>query len=153
MPGPFQANHSLLPLLQTQVALLDDLISLGNQQLQAIELGRMSELLSLLAEKQPLLTQLSDTANQLRYCGDPSAANSTMLPEDREVCRKQKAVASERFDELLTLEKQCESALCSSRDQIARRLEASAHSMNAATAYQGNQLQVSQGGRLDLSSS
>jgi len=153
MPSPTQANHSLLPILQHQIGLLDQLISLGHQQLQAIELGRMSELLSLLSEKQPLLTHLSDTAHQLRLCGDHAAENSTMPPGDRVACREHKALAAERFDELFALEKQCETALCSSRDQIARRLEASAHSMNAATAYQGDQLRGTQGGRLDLSSS
>lgn len=154
MIDPANRSATLLELLQWQVSLLDRLIEVGERQFQIIQEERMSELLSLLSEKQPLLTQLGDTANQIRslneqplaYQGDGNADQSAIL------CRQLKDVAQRRFEHLFELEQKCESRLCVSRDQIAERLAMSSHSMTAIDAYQKATALPDKGPRLDLAS-
>ncbi len=145
-------EQSLLGILSSQIGVLNRLIEIGQVQMRAIEHGRMSELLSLLSDKQPLLADLGDLADRIRRL----AANpSTASPDDDvdvHTCRQLKADAKDRFEQLFELERRSEALLRTSRDQIARRLEASSHSMAAISAYQGGSTKQTQGGRLDLSS-
>ncbi len=53
----FTANE-FLELLHQQAELLDRLIAAGTQQSQAIAANRMSELIAILAQKQPQLERL-----------------------------------------------------------------------------------------------
>jgi len=145
-------DQALPEILSSQIGLLDQLIEIGQVQIQAIEHGRMSELLSLLSDKQPLLTDLGDVAHRIRKL---NARQSTALHEDDvcvQMCRQLKADAKNRFELLFELEQRSEALLCTNRDQIAKRLEASSHSMTAISAYQGGATGQTQGGRLDLSS-
>ncbi len=152
MIQPVHESENLLDLLTSQVALLDKLIELGQIQILAIENGRMSELLSLLSDKQPLLGDLGDAAQRIRnLIGNPQ---STAPDNDADAkrCRQLKDQAKQRFELLFDLEQKSETLLCTSRDQIAKRLEASSHSMTAISAYQSGSAVQTQGGRLDLSS-
>jgi hypothetical protein len=145
-------SDSLLELLTLQVGLLDQLIEMGQAQMSAIENGRMSELLSLLSDKQPFLVDLADAAQRLRHLNasrTPTAVRSDCYYQR---CRQLKEQAKQQFDTLFELEQNAESLLSKSRDQIARRLEESSHSMTAIPAYQRESAMHSQGGRLDLSS-
>lgn len=145
-------DESLLEILSSQIVMLDRLIEIGQVQMQAIEHGRMSELLSLLSDKQPLLADLGEVANRIRKL----AANPSTAPPDADgdvqSCRRLKADAKDRFAQLFELEQRSEALLCTSRDQIAKRLEASSHSMTAISAYQSGSAGQTHGGRLDLSS-
>jgi len=144
-------GESLLEILSSQIGLLDQLIEIGQVQIQAIEHGRMSELLSLLSDKQPLLGDLGDVARRIR---DLTADHSISVQDEgyAQRCRQLKASARGRFEQLFELEQRSEALLCTSRDQIAKRLEASSHSMTAISAYQSGYTAETQGGRLDLSS-
>lgn len=145
-------GEGLRETLTSQIELLDRLIELGNVQIEAIENSRMSELLSLLSDKQPLLVELGEVAEKIRgFNADPF---SRVHEDDahRESCRKLKEEARTRFESLFQLEQKAEAMLSVSRDQIAKRLEASSNSMAAISAYQGGSAAHTQGGRLDLSS-
>jgi len=146
--------ETLFELLQWQVSLLDRLIEIGERQLQTIQGERMSELLSLLSEKQPLLTQLGEAANQIRSFREQpiSHQGNRVGHESASRCRQLKEEAQKRFELLFELEHQCESRLCVSRDQIAERLAASSHCMTAIDAYQKATASPAQGARLDLAS-
>lgn len=145
-------DESLLEILSSQIGLLDQLIEIGKVQIQAIEHGRMSELLSLLSDKQPLLADLGDVAHRIRKLTANQSTASQDDDGDVQTCRQLKANAKDRFEQLFELEQRSEALLCTSRDQIAKRLEVSSHSMTAISAYQGDATRQTQGGRLDLSS-
>jgi len=149
---PMHGSDNLADLLHSQVDLLDRLIEIGQVQIQAIENERMSELLSLLSDKQPLLNELGDTAERIRNLNDNSSANCGDDDLYIQRCRLLKDDATQRFEQLFDLERESETLLCKSRDQISQRLEASSHSMTAISAYQSGSVIQSQGGRLDLSS-
>jgi flagellar biosynthesis/type III secretory pathway chaperone len=152
MIQPLHGSENLPELLKLQIGLLDQLIELGLGQIQAIENERMSELLALLSDKQPLLSDLSEMAQRIRNLND----DPDSIPIDDELyaqrCRQLKGYAKQRFELLFDLEQKSESLLCTSRDQIAKRLEASSHSMTAISAYQNDFSERTQGARLDLSS-
>lgn len=152
MIQPLNGNANLLELLKLQIGLLDQLIELGHGQIQAIESERMSELLALLSDKQPLLSDLGEMAQRIRNLNDDP--DSIVIDDElyAQRCRQLKGYAQQRFEFLFDLEQKSESLLCTSRDQIAKRLEASSHSMTAISAYQNDFSERTQGGRLDLSS-
>ncbi len=151
MIQPPHGSENLWELLNTQIGLLDQLIEMGQVQINAIENGRMSELLSLLSDKQPLLADLGDSAERIRNLTGNSSSTAC---DDADVqrCRQLKDQAKQRFELLFDLEQKSETLLCTSRDQIAKRLEASSHSMTAISAYQNGSAMQSPGGCLDLSS-
>ncbi len=145
----------LLEQLSRQLRLLDDLLALGNQQSAAIAQGRMSELMALLAEKQPLLAQLSENAGTLRELSDQLVREHAADDPYRVRCRQQKQLVDQAYAQLLEQEQHAEQQLTTSRDQVAERLAASTGSLQAATAYQRMAPQPGDsgaGGRLDLSS-
>lgn len=144
----------LLPdLLDAQAQLLACLIDLGHQQVEAIQNGRMNELLSILSRKQQFLDALAANALRLGPISNQLELGDALTPPQRAGSREKHALATARFDELFELEKHCEQLLCDSRTQIAGRLEQTVHSMNVAKAYRRESLPPTQGGRLDLSSS
>ncbi|HBJ34456.1 MAG TPA: hypothetical protein DDZ51_06765 [Planctomycetaceae bacterium] len=152
MIQPANTNENLLDLLQLQVGLLDQLLEIGQVQLHAIENGRMSELLSLLSDKQPLLADLGDTADRIRHLTSNPPATTGDDDAYLQRCRQFKEIAKGQFETLFELEQKSESMLSTSRDEIAQRLEASSHSMTAISAYQRGSATQTQGARLDLSS-
>lgn len=145
-------SDNLLDLLTSQIDLLDRLIEIGQIQIQAIENERMSELLSLLSDKQPLVNDLGDTARRIHSLHDNPSDNSVDDAVHVQQCRLMKDNAAQRFELLFDLEQKSEALLCKSRDQISQRLEASSHSMTAISAYQSGSAPQTPGGRLDLSS-
>jgi hypothetical protein len=153
-----QPNESMLTLLTRQNDLLDGLLELGRRQLDAIENSRMSELLGLLAEKQPLVDELSELAIGLKTIRVNESTPTRSIDGDKSIhgdkaeCRNLSTLASSKFDELFTLERQCETLLCDRRDQIGTRLQATNNSRSAANAYRHIPPTTSLGGQLDLSS-
>jgi flagellar biosynthesis/type III secretory pathway chaperone len=146
------SSDSLLQLLTFQLGLLDQLIEIGHAQIGAIENGRMSELFSLLSEKQPLIAELGDTSQRIRDLNRDGMSSASENDASIQQCRRLKEQAQQHFNRLFELEKKSEILLTKSRDQIARRLEESSHSMTAISAYQSGSAFQSQGGQLDLSS-
>lgn len=146
------AQDDLAEMLATQVDLLDQLLAIGHTQLQAIEQGRMSELLALLSDKQPLLADLNDVAHRLRKAYDSLQPGTTDSGVDLQRLGGLKNQVQQRFESLMELEGKSEAMLCGTRDEIAKRLESSAHSMTAISAYQRAASLPSQGTSLDLSS-
>lgn len=152
MKHPPQPNERMLTLLTRQNDLLDRLLALGRRQLDAIENSRMSELLGLLAEKQPLVDQLSELAIGLKTIRENESSAAGSVDGDKAECRKLSNIANTSFEELFKLEKQCETLLCDRRDQIGTRLQATSNSLSAANAYRNIPPTTSLGGQLDLSS-
>lgn len=151
MIQPTYGSDNLPELLKWQFDLLGQLIEIGQTQIEAIEDGRMSELLALLSDKQPLVADLGNVANRIRNLND-NPSQSVINDTHVQRCRQLKDQTKQRFVLLFELEQKSETLLCTSRDQIAKRLEASLHSMTAISAYQSGSAVQTQGGRLDLSS-
>lgn len=123
-------------LLCEQTELLAQLIESGHQQQQAIEANRMSELVAILAQKQPRLERLGAICQQLQ--GQRQQTEHTWFwpdPDRRQQCRMMRDQASQSFERLIELEQTCELALSQSRDQIQQRLHQVESGRHAASAY------------------
>ena len=144
--------ETLFELLCEQVQLLDLLIESGLQQQQAIEANRMSELVAILAQKQPHLERLGDIRQtlQTQQC---DIEQSGFWPDTtrRSQCRTMREQASSRFEQLIRLEQTCEQALAQSRDQIQARLQTVDSGRHAVSAYQ-SQASAAKPPRFDFSS-
>ncbi|MGV3484042.1 MAG: flagellar export chaperone FlgN [Planctomycetaceae bacterium] len=128
---------SLVDLLDEQGQLLDRLIESGDQQQQAIVANRMSELVAILAQKQPHLERLGEIRQELQRRrpeieGDGFWRDAAV----RNRCRSMQQRAAELFARLIELEGNCEHALVQSRDQIQQRLQTVDTGRHAASAYQ-----------------
>jgi len=129
--------NDLVELLREQSVLLEQLIEFGKQQREAIDNNRMSELLAILAHKQPQLDRLGNLREQLH--------NVRALIESeffwqkastRRDCQIMRDQAARLFETLIEFENGCEVALAESRNQIRHRLENIESGRAAANAYE-----------------
>jgi flagellar biosynthesis/type III secretory pathway chaperone len=134
---PFHSAAQFTELLNQQFELLENLIAYGEQQRTAIQESRMSELIAILAQKQPLLDRLGTIRQVLHDHQSVVEASSFWINEDaRRDAQELRARAATAFETLIELERQCEVALSESRDQIRHRMESLDSGRAAANAYQ-----------------
>ena len=139
-------------LLQHQVELLSELIQFGGEQQDAIEAGRVSELLSVLARKQPFLEQLGHVRQQLQDWREEIESGHFWSDTQCQIrCQHLRDRAAVAFKTLIESEQACETALTASRDQIQIRLQHVDSGRNAANAYQ-SQATAPPTSRVDFSS-
>lgn len=142
----------LAELLHEQSLLLEQLIEFGIQQREAIENNRMSELLAILAQKQPMLDRLGKIREQLHDVRDLIESNSFWQNSSiRSGCQIMRDQASRLFETLIEFENGCEVALAESRNQIRHRLDNLDSGRAAANAYQ-SQATATPSPRIDFSS-
>jgi FlgN protein len=129
--------HQFVELLSQQTELLDRLIESGRQQQLAIDASRMSELIAILAEKQPHLEQLGQIREQLHE-RRADIERSDFWPDSdvRQLGQTLRDRAAQAFQTLIDLEQDCEKSLSRSRDQIQLRLQSVESGRVAASAYQ-----------------
>jgi flagellar biosynthesis/type III secretory pathway chaperone len=139
-------------LLREQGDLLGELLRIGGEQREAIEAGRVSELLSILARKQPSLERLGQI-RQLLQDWRETVEETDFWPDSqlRVGCQQLRDQSASAFKALIEQEQACEAALMTSRDQIQIRLERVDSGRTAANAYQ-NQATTPSGSRVDFSS-
>jgi hypothetical protein len=139
-------------LLREQVDVLAELLHMGGEQLEAIDAGRVSELLAVLARKQPHLERLGQIRQLLQDWRETiEEANFWPNAEQRACCQRLREQAASAFKTLIEREQACETALTASRDQIQIRLQRVDSGRTAANAYQTHATAPS-GSRIDLSS-
>jgi flagellar biosynthesis/type III secretory pathway chaperone len=124
-------------LLREQIELLDRLIDIGEQQKQAIETGRMSELIAILGQKQPDLDRLADIQRMFSH-HKTDIENADFWPESsqRQLCQGLREQSAAAFEVLIQLEQDGELAVTQSRDQIQLRLQNIESSRAVASAYE-----------------
>ena len=144
----------LATLVDAQLEVLLQLQQMGQQQQEMIVQGRVSELLSLLAQKQQLLQRLTEVQQALRPARQqPPEDRRWSSQQRREDCRRVSAQCDTLLAEILQAEAASEASLSDSRDALAVRLQQSAGALHAARTYHGSQNDAARpASRLDLSS-
>ncbi len=139
-------------LLRHQAETLAELIAIGEQQQAAIDSGRMTELISILSAKQPVLEQLEQTRQKLHQARiDVKIASFWPDEAFRQRCQTLRDAATEGFQTLLRIEGECERSMGQARDAIRDRLQALEGGQAAASAYQSHSI-TPPTSQLDLSS-
>ncbi|QDV65887.1 hypothetical protein [Crateriforma conspicua] len=146
--------------VQRRSELIDELYEWTRQQSDAIDGGRMSELMNVLAKKQPPLRELSDLSNKVATQADVDPERRSWSdPTLRQRTIRLHKQSEERLLELIQFEKECEQRLAASRDDVQRQMTTQ-HSKQTAVnryasvsaGYQTQQFSGSSGDSLDLSS-
>jgi len=151
MNHSFSAQDFLL-LLEEQSQALEQLIQYGVQQQDAIGNDRVSELVAILAQKQPSLDHLTQLRRQLQDVRDVVESDS-FWPNSaiRAQCKAKRERASQLFETLIEFENRCEVSLVASRNQTRERLLSLDTGRVAANAYQTQAL-ATPPSRIDFSS-
>jgi len=128
---------------------LTSLLALTDRQETAIASGHMNELMSVLSEKQRAVEAFAKTSETLKQDRDTFADR----PPISDVHRARNQACLKMHEELLQREAACQTALESSRDEIAGELARGEGARRAAAGYgQAARPDRGQGGGLDLSS-
>ena len=145
-------GRQLSELIDQRWAALNDLLALGRLQTEAIDAGRMTDLMRILSQKQKPLNHLSELAKALAPTADQDPSTRRWDSEEaRTSCRRRQAECHEMHLELLAVEAACETALQENRNSIQSELDQLNASHQAAQRYAPQQSSASSGRRLDLS--
>ena len=146
-------GKQLSELMDVRWETLQQLLQLGNQQLAAIQNGRMSELMQLLSTKQQPLNRLVEVAEQIRdAAGDDPHQRQWPSEQDRLRCSRRQEECDRMHLELLAIEAQCESQLQQNRESISQELQRLDSAHQAVSSYSDAASRANPGGQLDLSS-
>jgi hypothetical protein len=128
--------QAMLDMLSRQADLLGELIQIGREQKAAIDAGRINELLAVLATKQTQLEELGEIRERLSdWKSTVEAPHFWPAQGMRELAKQLRDHCAAAFDTLIEIEKNCEHALTTSRDQIQIRLKQLDSGRSAADAY------------------
>lgn len=143
----------LFHLVLQRKAVLEKLLDISRRQVEAIEQGRMNELMSLLAEKQAPLLQLREHSKSLGEGSlDDPEDRVWDQPEQRKQCQDEHAKCEEMLQMLMEIEAECEQSLSLSRALLQQKLEQTQSAQQAAFGYSLADQPSTTGGQLDLSS-
>ena len=143
----------LATLVSRRLATLNRLHEIGARQIDAIQGGRMSELMRILSEKQSPLNELSSIAEQLRAASaDDPAARQWESQAQREQCRLEQETCERLHLDLLAIEAECEAALQQSRLEVEQEVRRIDGAKQAVTQYSSQDSVSRSGDRLDLAS-
>ncbi|MEM9643497.1 MAG: flagellar export chaperone FlgN [Planctomycetota bacterium] len=126
----------LSELVDERLNLVAQLVELTEQQSDAIEAGHMSQLMSVLSDKQGPLTQLSRLSQRL-------AAQAQADPEqrewasdaDRQRCRERHDRCERMLLELVEQEKSCEERLTARQAEVQQELDKTHETGRALQSY------------------
>lgn len=144
----------LAQLIDRKHDVLLHLRQLARRQQSTIDEQDMSGLMSLLAEKQRLLTLLQTVETQLNpFRKQDPERRVWRSADDRARCAEISAQCAELLQEVMQLERAGEFQLTARRDDAARRLQTTNHAGEACQAYSDAPgYSSSSGYQLDLSS-
>lgn len=144
-------TDNLAELVAGKRSCLTELRDLGRRQLELIESGDMTGLLSLLAVKQKSLARLQRIERALDpFRQQDPESRVWRTPEDRQRCAGQAQQCEALLGEIVAQEKHAEGVLVRRRDEAAQRLQGAHFAGQARGAYQGGAAEpISQ---LDLTS-
>ncbi len=140
----------LAGLINKKYEVLSLLRQLARAQVNVVRDGDMTRLMKLLATKQDLLNQLQSVERDIDpFRNQDPESRQWRSPQRRQQVRDMTTRCESLLNEIMLVEKQCESELVVRRDAAANRLQG-IHSVTQATdAYLSNGPALSQ---LDLSS-
>lgn len=129
-------TETLAQLIDRKHVLLTQLRELAVKQAELVDAGSLSPMMSLLAVKQRLLKCVEQLETEL----DPFRQQDPdrrvwRSPEHRERARVVSTHCDELLQQIMSLEKDCESRMARRRDEAAERLQTVHTSSHAATAY------------------
>ena len=143
--------EQLSDLIEQRFQTLDELLKLGRLQSEAIEGGRMTELMRVLSQKQEPLNRLTEIAQLLRPAAMDDPGLRVWTSESaRLACRRQQEQCDQMHLELLAMEAACESMLQDNRATIQQEIEGLHASHQAAVHYAPNPTLATSGRQLDL---
>lgn len=143
----------LSELVSQRHAVLTELLDISNRQVDAITGARMTELMSLLAEKQAPLLVLNELSATLRQCsGDNADKRVWESGEARRACRRENETCERMLVKLLAMEAECETLLARSRETLQQQLGRAEGARQAISGYSKTDAKPTVGGQLDLSS-
>ena len=142
---------ALAALMSERCEILRSLHGIGKRQIEVIDAGHMSELMSLLAQKQRPLHRLGEIAELLKpFASQDHRERQWPSGECQTQCRADQAECERLHVELLAIEAQCESALEASRESIRDELHRIDVARQAATSYSSCETRPTSGAQLDL---
>ncbi len=145
-------GNELSQLIDQRWSALNELLELSHRQTEAIDAGRMSDLMRVLSKKQAPLQQLSDIADRTRTAVDDDPALRHWASEsDRQACRLLQDKCDQMHLDLLAIEAACESTLQENRSSIQTEIDQLNASHQAAMHYSPENSVATSGGQLDLS--
>lgn len=143
--------NQLSDLIEQRFETLDELLRLSRLQSEAIEAGRMTDLMRVLSQKQQPLSRLTEIAQLLRPAADDDPRLRVWTSESARIaCRRQQEQCDQMHMELLAIEADCESRLKDNRETIQRDIEGLQASHQAAMRYAPDRTVATSGGQLDL---
>jgi hypothetical protein len=123
-------------LIDARLAVLVQLLALARRQAAVIGENDLTMLLTVLAGKQQLVTELQALDRQLApYQRQQPQSRQWPSAAERTRCQQQAARCEAVLREILLIEKQAEDQMTQQRDAVAQRLATFAQSAQAARAY------------------
>jgi len=129
-------TSALASLIDSRLAVLVQLLALARRQAAVIAENDLTTLLTLLAGKQQLVTELQSLDRQLApYQEQLPESRQWSSPAERTRCQQQAARCEAVLREILAIEKRAEEQMTQQRDAVAQRLATFDQSAQAARAY------------------
>ena len=129
-------TDSLASLIAQKLQLLELLARLSHAQVDLIDTGDMTKLLSVLGAKQRLLGQIQQLEQALGpFRQEDPDERIWSSAAAREKCRADAQRSEQLLSEIMRLERQGEAEMVRRRDETARRLEEMDTASRAHTAY------------------
>ncbi len=126
----------LAELIDQKHGVLIELRELSRRQVDVIDGGDTSKLISILAAKQKHLNRLQEIQRGLDPFRDQDPeSREWRVPDDRERCRAAAERCEALLREIMIVERQCESNLIVRRDAAADQLQGTHRANEARTAY------------------
>jgi flagellar biosynthesis/type III secretory pathway chaperone len=133
------ATDILAELISQKHEVLEQMRQLIRQQTNHIDSGDTTQLLTLLGAKQRLLNMLHEVEKQLSpFRSEDPDSRIWRSQQDRQRCQQTAARCQTLLDEIMLLEKQCESEMVLRRDETAERLQGVHSADKARQAYAQN---------------
>lgn len=132
--------NTLCELVDARFDTLAALLKLSEQQVDAIDQNRMSDLMRVLSDKQRLIEYLKHISDQLKPALDDDPQTRAWESQAaRERCHDRQQQCEQMHLQLLAIEAQCESTLQESRQGMEDQLSRMNAGQNAATGYSQSQ--------------
>jgi hypothetical protein len=130
------ATDVLANLIRHKRLCLEHLRAVGEKQLALVRAGSMTELLDLLAAKQPLLLRLQAVERELDpFRSQDPDARRWRTPDARQRCAAELAQCEALLAQIVRREKESERELVRRRDETAAQLETINSAGHARQAY------------------
>jgi hypothetical protein len=131
-----RSTERLAALVRAKHDVLEQILALAETQKTVIAEEDMDRLLSILAAKQPLMSELGRLERALDpFRQEDPESRQWRTPADRRACQKWAERAAAMLATLMAIETECDALLRGRRDATARQLTAVGDAIAARRAY------------------